>query len=120
MTKQPELFDIGSQSMTGRITITPALAYAPDPPAQHHSRTSVEAGVAIKPCTGRLRQRVLEYIQSCGPSGATDEECQLALAMPGSTQRPRRWELAQARLITQAGTRCTTSGRVAQVWAVEN
>ena len=33
MTKQPELFDIDSQSMTGRITITPALAYAPDPPA---------------------------------------------------------------------------------------
>ena len=31
--KQPELFDIGSQSMTGRITITPALAYAPDPHA---------------------------------------------------------------------------------------
>ena len=33
MTKQPELFTVGSQSMTGRITITPALAYAPDPHA---------------------------------------------------------------------------------------
>ena len=31
MTTQPELFRIGSQSMTGRITITPALAFAPEP-----------------------------------------------------------------------------------------
>ena len=33
MTEQPELFTVGSKSMTGEITITPALAYAPDPPA---------------------------------------------------------------------------------------
>jgi hypothetical protein len=39
--------------------------------------------------------------------------------MDESTQRPRRWELAQARLITQAGTRRTKSGRAATVWVVE-
>lgn len=33
MTTQPELFTVGSQSMTGRITITPALSFSPDPPA---------------------------------------------------------------------------------------
>ena len=33
MTTQPELFTVGSKSMTGEITITPALSFSPDPPA---------------------------------------------------------------------------------------
>ena len=117
-TKQPELFIVGSQSMTGKLTLTPRLTYQPDPPAQQHSRTSVEAAEAIRPSTNRLRQRVLEYIEACGPAGATDDECQAALGMNGSTQRPRRLELAQMRLITQSGTRRTVSGRAATVWVV--
>mgnify|MGYP001269891993 FL=1 len=115
-TKQPELFAVGSQSMTGKLTLTPVLFYGQDPPAQRHSRTSVAAAEAIRPSTNRLRQRVLEYIEACGPAGATDDECQAALGMNGSTQRPRRWELAQMRLITQSGTRRTVSGRAATVW----
>ena len=117
-TKQPELFAVGSQSMTGKLTLTPVLFYGQDPPAQRHSRTSVAAAEAIRPSTNRLRQRVLEYIEACGPAGATDDECQAALGMNGSTQRPRRLELAQMRLITQSGTRRTVSGRAATVWVV--
>lgn len=118
MTEQPELFTVGSKSMTGELTLTPVPFYAQDPPAQRHSRPSVEAAEAIRPSTNRLRQRVLEYIEACGPAGATDEECQEALGMNGSTQRPRRWELAKARLITQSGTRRTKSGRAATVWVI--
>lgn len=115
-TKQPELFAVGSKSMTGELTLTPVLFYGQDPPAQRHSRTSVAAAEAIRPSTNRLRQRVLDYIESRGAAGATDQECQTDLGMDESTQRPRRWELAQARLITQSGTRRTKSGRAATVW----
>jgi hypothetical protein len=118
-TKQPELFTVGSQSMTGKLTLTPVLFYGQDPPAQRHSRPSVEAAEAIRPSTNRLRQRVFDYIESRGADGATDQECQKDLGMDESTQRPRRWELAQARLITQAGTRRTKSGRAATVWVVD-
>jgi len=118
MPKQLEFLVDGSKSMTGDLMLTPVPFYAQDPPAQQHSRTSVEAAEAIRPSTNRLRQRVLEYIEACGPAGATDDECQAALGMNGSTQRPRRLELAQMRLITQSGTRRTVSGRAATVWVV--
>lgn len=120
LPQQLEFLIDGTQSMTGKLTFTPALSYAPAPPAQRHSRTSVAAAEAIRPSTNRLRQRVLDYIESRGAAGATDQECQKDLGMDESTQRPRRWELAQARLITQAGTRRTKSGRAATVWVVEN
>lgn len=119
LQKQLEFLIDGSQSMTGKLTLTPVLFYGQDPPAQRHSRTSVAAAEAIRPSTNRLRQRVFDYIESRGADGATDQECQKDLGMDESTQRPRRWELAQARLITQAGTRRTKSGRAATVWVVD-
>ena len=90
------------------------------PPAQHHSRTSMEAAEAIRPKVNSLQKRVLAYLRACGSYGATDEEMQDALGLEGSTQRPRRRELQQQGLITgpEGLVRKTSSGRNAQVWRV--
>jgi len=64
-----------------------------------------------------LLARVLEYIRSQGTFGATDDECQAALNMGGSTQRPRRVELFQQGKICMApAMRRTRTGRNANVW----
>ena len=44
MTEQPELFTVGRNSMTGEITITPALSFSPDPPAPppHHDQPRID------------------------------------------------------------------------------
>ena len=91
-----------------------------DPPAQHHSETSVAAAEQIKPKAETLRARVLYYLRCCGERGATDEEIQLALGMGGSTQRPRRTELQSAGLIVDSGRkRETVSKRAAVVWVAK-
>ena len=88
-----------------------------DPPAQEHSAESVAAAEAIKPDANRLRMMVLDAIRSAGERGMTDEEVQEALNMGGSTQRPRRGELAQAGLVVKSGQRRPTkSGNPAAVW----
>jgi hypothetical protein len=66
-----------------------------------------------------LRKQVLKYIASRGVYGATDEEVQRALRLPGNTQRPRRLELRDRGLIEQsADRRIGASGRSAAVWVV--
>lgn len=66
-----------------------------------------------------LRQQVLEYITSLYEFGATDDEMQRHLNMPGSTQRPRRQELQEMGLVKDSGRRRKTlSGRDAIVWVV--
>jgi hypothetical protein len=79
--------------------------------------TSRAAAAAIRPDAGRLRQLVLQAIVERGTIGATDEEIQNALGLPGNTQRPRRRELEQVGLIRDSGQRRpTSSGRRAIVW----
>ena len=81
------------------------------------SKTSKAAASEISPYLGRLQACVFDYIASRGPLGATDQEVQEALSIDSSTQRPRRYELANKGLIRQAGIkRKTKSGRKAQVW----
>lgn len=65
-----------------------------------------------------MQRRVYEFIRDQGENGATDEECQRALAMNPSSQRPRRGELAEAGLIVESGRRPTSSNRRATVWRV--
>lgn len=48
---------------------------------------------------GTKRAAVLRFIESRGRDGATDDEIQVGLGMNPSTERPRRIELFQARLI---------------------
>jgi hypothetical protein len=87
-------------------------------PYQSHSETSREAAEQIGYDLNKLQARVLAYLRSC-PLGATDEEMQVGLAMNPSTQRPRRIELMDRRLIVDSGRkRKTRSGRWAVVWTV--
>lgn len=88
-----------------------------DPPAQRHSPTSVAAAEAIKGKAVSLRQAVLNFLREQGDLGATDEEMQGRLQMPGNTQRARRVELMKMGLVMySARTRKTKSGRDAAVW----
>jgi len=57
------------------------------------SETSADAADSMEKPSLRLRSKVRLYLYECGPSGATDEEIQLALDMAPNTQRPRRLEL---------------------------
>jgi hypothetical protein len=86
-------------------------------PAVQTSRTSMQAADSLGPATlNAMQRRVYEFLLERGAAGATDEEMQNGLPMPASTQRPRRIELARKGLIVEAGTRRTTSGRMAVVW----
>jgi hypothetical protein len=89
---------------------------AQSPPFQPHSATSRDAAVEISPRAATLRESVLNYLRS-HPAGLTDEEIQDGLAMPSSTERPRRIECVAAGLVRDSGTvRKTRSGRKAVVW----
>ena len=81
--------------------------------------TSLEANEQINPKKPTLRSLVLGYIAANGDNGATDEEIQTAMKMPANTQRPRRRELEQRRLIKDSGKRRKTiSNHDAIVWVV--
>jgi hypothetical protein len=91
----------------------------PTLPFQRHSATSRSAAESVVNA-GTLMARVFDHIEGCGERGATDEEIQVALSLPGSTQRPRRIECADAGLIVKADfTRATQSGRQAVVWVAK-
>lgn len=97
--------------------LPPPVETPPLPPAQRHSETSVAAAAQIAGVAGRLQRAVYEYLRSRGAEGATDEEIQSALAMPASTERPRRVELVESGHCEDSGrTRLTRSGRKAVVW----
>ncbi len=88
-------------------------------PAVQTSRTSMQAADSLGPATlNAMQRRVYEFLLERGSAGATDEEMQNGLPMPASTQRPRRVELARKGLIVDAGTRRTTSGRMAGIWRI--
>jgi len=85
---------------------------------QMHSATSRAAAESMKPRTvNALQRKVLEYLAK-HPEGATDEQMQLGIPMPASTQRPRRVELVGRGMVAQAGEAKTRSGRKAAVWRV--
>jgi transcription initiation factor IIE alpha subunit len=83
-------------------------------PSVNGSVTSAAAADSLDAKTlNAMQRRVYEFI-SRTPS--TDEEITNELSMNASTVRPRRIELARRGLIVEAGTRRTTSGRMAVVW----
>lgn len=87
------------------------------PPYQRHSETSRAAAESKKDAAPTEKARVLAFLRERGPQGATDEEMQLHLRMPSSTQRPRRVELVKRGDVASEGcTRRTVSGRKATVW----
>jgi transcription initiation factor IIE alpha subunit len=87
-------------------------------PSVNGSVTSAQAADSLTPATlNNMQRRVLELLAAT-PEGLTDEEMQRKLGMNPSTQRPRRIELMRRGLVAEAGTRRTTSGRMAVVWMV--
>jgi hypothetical protein len=105
--------DCGSYDARKPVTATS------EPPAPYvaGSDTSREAAALIGPKASSLRAKVLRYITHQGSRGATDDEIQEMLKMDPSTERPRRIELEEARLIEKTeSTRYTRSGRLAGVY----
>lgn len=87
------------------------------PPYVRGSTTSRAAAAGIEPKAGTKRALLLQYLRSCSARGATDEEMQQCIPMSPNTQRPRRCELLEARLIKDSGmTRKTIGGHDAVVW----
>ena len=75
------------------------------PPYQPHSETSRAAAGRALDFADTARGRVWRFLRDAGPTGATDAELQAALGMRGSTERPRRVELVDARLVQDSGLR---------------
>lgn len=115
----PEARDRGLAAVAARVPPERRVAampppVEPDPPYQAHSPTSRAAAEALTD-SGTKRRLVLALIAA--GDGLTDEECQVALTMNPSTQRPRRVELVEMGLVRDSGrTRPTHSGREAVVW----
>ena len=85
--------------------------------AHNGTATSCEAAASVFNVAGRQRALLIAYYRARGPAGATDDEAQQALDMPGNTQRPRRRELQRAGLVRDSGRRQRTrSGRPAVIW----
>jgi predicted ArsR family transcriptional regulator len=73
----------------------------------------------IRPAAHTLRQQVFLYVLNQGSMGATLEEIEHALQLPGNTVRPRRIELEEKGFVIDSKkTRKTASGRSAIVWIV--
>ena len=83
-------------------------------PSLNGSATSAAAADSLGPATlNAMQRRVYEFL--CR-TPSTDEEIANELSMNPSTVRPRRGELARSGLIVEAGTRRTSSGRMAVIW----
>jgi len=85
--------------------------------------TSAEAADSIAADRAAQRDRVLRAIRAAGPHGCTDDELQLTLDLDGSSERPRRVELAKLDRIRiardaegAAVKRLTRTHRRAVVW----
>lgn len=90
------------------------------PPFQAHSETSRAAAESKRADRPTEKARVLAILREFPfyILGATDEQIQDELAMPSSTERPRRVELVKGGVVVDSGrTRPTRSGRQATVWA---
>lgn len=86
-------------------------------PAVQHSLTSMQAAASLDADRlNSLQRSVVAFLKARGDHGATDEEMQIGIPMPPSTQRPRRIELVRRGLVVEAGTRKAKSGRYATAW----
>ena len=79
--------------------------------------TSLAALESVQPAVPTIQQRILNYIVERGVNGATADEIEAALNIPGSTIRPRIRELEWDDLIQWTpATRLTRRGRKANVY----
>ena len=81
--------------------------------------TSLAAQEKVRPKFGSNRAKVFQYIFDQQGRGATDQEIQTALNMPGDTLRPTRLSLLKDDLIYDSGkTRQNQNGNDCIVWVV--
>ena len=78
-----------------------------------HPDTSHTAALKVMPKTGTQRRRVLDFIGSCGASGASDLEIQTGLRLNGNSDDPDASNV-DAGLIVDSGVR--REGHI--VWTV--
>ena len=79
--------------------------------------TSLAAQEKARPKFGSNRAKVFQYIFDQQERGATDQEIQTALNMPGDTLRPARLSLLKDDLIYDSGkTRQNENGNECIVW----
>jgi len=100
MGEQGRLFPWFHDEATGRIE--------PSVPFIRDSETSKAAAEAFRPRAVTKRDQVLEYIRSCGATGATDNEIGehfAGLRWSPNTHRPRRVELCRRGEIELSGDR---------------
>jgi len=102
MMKSPTLFPEVDEDFDEQLTGIPrgdstaGGAHNADPsasePTPYHNRTlpSRAAAESARSFVRSQAVRISEYIASQGERGATDKEMQVALAMDGNSQRPRR------------------------------
>jgi len=93
-----------------------------DMPFVGQSATSEAAANSQAPRAATKRQIVFDKLREyCKfTNGMTDDEMQMALGMNPSTQRPRRVELVEMRLVVDSGLkRKTRGGEDAVVWRVK-
>ena len=102
---------------THSVADLPLFAVPARAPSVQHSRTSMAAADSLDgDRLNSLQRSVVAFLRERGVHGATDEEMQLGIPMPPSTQRPRRIELVRRGLVVEAGTRKARSGRFARAW----
>jgi hypothetical protein len=92
--------------------------YGGDPPAQKHSRTSLDAASSIKQRIGPLHASILAWLSN-HPQGGSDERIARELNMGQNTFRPRRRELQlMGRVIDSGRTELTQARRSAVIWVL--
>lgn len=88
------------------------------PPAPHSGSLTSRAAAAAVDHQERLG-RLAAFAAERGTHGATDEEAQEALRVPGNTLRPLRWRALEVGVVVLTPrTRPTRAGRAAGVWVL--
>lgn len=84
-------------------------------------QASIDAFHKAAPKFGSNRAKVYQFIVDKQEHGATDQEIQAALKMPGDTLRPTRLSLLKSGLIYDSGkTRRNANNNECVVWVISD
>jgi predicted ArsR family transcriptional regulator len=84
-----------------------------------YQETSREAYEASKPNAGKRSAHILAYLESCGPTGSTQDQISQDLGLLPQTVCPSLLDMENRGLLYRTGDRRkTSSGRSARVWRI--